>query len=149
MGARKSKTIEDIRRRIVPLAQGSVLEIGVGPGVNVSYYDPARVSNVYALEPNLKMLRRAEEQQQRTQMEIEFLALPGGRCKRRYSCEHLYVMHDSGRGGGDSRRTPGPETGRQAHLLRAWSVARSYGTALAKAIGTAFSLGIRRLPRDT
>jgi hypothetical protein len=35
----------------IPLAQGSVLEIGVGPGVNFRHYDPARVSMVYALEP--------------------------------------------------------------------------------------------------
>jgi hypothetical protein len=34
------KPIEDIRRRIVPLAQGNVLEIGVGPGVNFTHYDP-------------------------------------------------------------------------------------------------------------
>ena len=73
------KPIDDIRRRIVPLAQGSVLEIGVGPGVNFSHYDPARVSKVYALEPNPGMLRRAEGQRQRTQMEIEFLDLPGER----------------------------------------------------------------------
>jgi hypothetical protein len=32
-----------VRRRIVPLAQGTVLEIGVGPGVNFAHYDPARV----------------------------------------------------------------------------------------------------------
>src|SRR5579864_2076869 len=35
---------EDIRRRIVPSAQGNVLEIGVGPGLNFTHYDPARVS---------------------------------------------------------------------------------------------------------
>jgi SAM-dependent methyltransferase len=73
------KPIDDIRRRIVPLAQGRVLEIGVGPGVNFSHYDPARVSKVYALEPNPGMLRRAEGQRQRTRMEIEFLDLPGER----------------------------------------------------------------------
>ena len=56
------KPIEKIRRRIVPLAQGNVLEIGVGPGVNFTHYDPARVSKVYALEPNPGMLRRAEAQ---------------------------------------------------------------------------------------
>jgi hypothetical protein len=45
------KPIEDIRRRIVPLAQGNVLEIGVGPGVNFIHYDPAKVGRVYALDP--------------------------------------------------------------------------------------------------
>jgi ubiquinone/menaquinone biosynthesis C-methylase UbiE len=73
------KPIDDIRRRIVPLAQGSVLEIGVGPGVNFTHYDPARVTNVYALEPNPGMLRRAEEQQRQTDVKIEFLDLPGER----------------------------------------------------------------------
>ena len=73
------KPIDDIRRRIVPLAQGSVLEIGVGPGVNFTHYDPARVSNVDALEPNPGMLRRAEEQQRQAEIKIEFLDLPGER----------------------------------------------------------------------
>ena len=73
------KPIDDIRRRIIPLAQGSVLEIGVGPGVNFTHYDPARVTNVYALEPNPGMLRRAEEQQRQTEVKIEFLDLPGER----------------------------------------------------------------------
>ena len=70
------KPIEDIRRRIVPSAQGSVLEIGVGPGVNFTHYNPAEVSKVFALEPNPGMLRRAEEQRRRTEIEIEFLDLP-------------------------------------------------------------------------
>ena len=46
------------------MAQGSVLEIGVVPGVNIPHYDAARVSKVYALERNSGMLRRAEEQRQ-------------------------------------------------------------------------------------
>jgi len=70
------------------------------------------------------------------------------RRKCRYGCEHLHVMHDSRRGEGDSRCAPGPEIERQAQLLRAGSGARSSSASLAKAIRTALSLGIRRLPRD-
>jgi SAM-dependent methyltransferase len=73
------KPIDNIRRRIVPLAQGNVLEIGVGPGVNFVHYDRAKVNKVYALEPNPGMLRRAEEQLLRTEVPIEFLDLPGER----------------------------------------------------------------------
>ncbi len=79
------KPMEEIRRRVLPLAQGSVLEIGVGPGVNFTHYDPARVGKVYALEPNPGMLRRAEEQRRRTQLNIEFLDLPGERIPLRDS----------------------------------------------------------------
>jgi ubiquinone/menaquinone biosynthesis C-methylase UbiE len=71
--------IQKIRQRIVPLAQGEVLEIGVGPGVNFVHYDAAKVTKVYALEPNPGMIRMAEQQRRRTELDIEFLDLPGER----------------------------------------------------------------------
>ena len=73
------KPIDEIRQRILPLAQGNVLEIGVGPGGNFAHYDPERVNRVYALEPNPGMLRRAEERRRRTQLDIELLDAPGER----------------------------------------------------------------------
>jgi len=72
------KPVQRIRQQLVPLAQGKVLEIGVGPGVNFVHYDPAKVSKVYALEPNPGMIPRAEQQGRRT-LDIEFLDLPGER----------------------------------------------------------------------
>jgi len=71
------KPIQKIRERIIPLADGRVLEIGVGPGVNFVHYDPARVSKLYALEPNPGMIPRAEQQRRRTRLDVEFLDLPG------------------------------------------------------------------------
>ncbi len=73
------KPIDDIRRRIVPLAHGNVLELGVGPGVNFAYYDPGKVSKVFALEPNPGMLRRAAEERRRVKIAVEFIDLPGER----------------------------------------------------------------------
>ncbi len=72
------KPIREVRQRMIPLAQGEVLEIGVGPGVNFVLYDPKKVSKVYALEPNPGMIRLAE-QQRRTELNVEFLDLPGER----------------------------------------------------------------------
>jgi ubiquinone/menaquinone biosynthesis C-methylase UbiE len=71
--------IRKIRECLLPLAEGKVLEIGVGPGVNFVHYDPARVSKVYALEPNPRMIRHAEQQCRRTSLDVEFLDLPGER----------------------------------------------------------------------
>ncbi len=73
------KPIREVRQRILPLADGRILEIGVGPGVNFVHYDPAKVSKVYALEPNLGMIRMAEQQRRRTELDVEFLDLPGER----------------------------------------------------------------------
>ena len=71
--------IREVRQRLIPLAQGKVLEIGVGPGANFLHYDPARVSKVYALEPNPGMIRLATQQRRRTKLDIELLNLPGER----------------------------------------------------------------------
>ncbi|TFL16553.1 class I SAM-dependent methyltransferase [Jannaschia formosa] len=48
------------RRRIVPEAEGRVLEIGAGSGLNLPFYDPARVSHLWALEPDAAMRRLAQ-----------------------------------------------------------------------------------------
>jgi SAM-dependent methyltransferase len=73
------KPIDDIRRRILPLAKGDVLEIGVGPGVNFNLYDPGQVKKLYALEPNPGMLGRAQGEARRSKLNVEFIDLPGER----------------------------------------------------------------------
>lgn len=39
------------RAKVVPKAQGRVLELGVGMGLNLSFYDPDRVSSVVGVDP--------------------------------------------------------------------------------------------------
>ena len=75
------KPIREIRQQIIPKAQGTVLEIGVGPGVNFAHYNRARVNKVYALEPNPGMLRLAEKERHKLNLnlDIEFLEFPGER----------------------------------------------------------------------
>ncbi len=73
------KPIAEIRRRMIPLAQGDVLEIGIGPGVNFPLYDTTKVKKVFALEPNPGMFRRADEQRRKTNLRVEFIDLPGER----------------------------------------------------------------------
>lgn len=75
----KSQPIQEIRKRIVPLAEGDILEIGVGPGVDFAHYDPQKVNKVYTLEPNTGMLRWAKEQRRNARLEVQFLDLPGER----------------------------------------------------------------------
>jgi ubiquinone/menaquinone biosynthesis C-methylase UbiE len=73
------RPIREVRQRIVPLAQGTVLEIGVGSGPNFVHYDPARVSKLYALEPNPGMVRLAEKHRRQTKLNVEYLDQPGER----------------------------------------------------------------------
>jgi len=73
------KPIQEIRQKIVPLSKGTVLEVGVGTGMNFPYYDPQKVDKVYALEPNPGMVAKAENQRRQTELQVEFLDLPGER----------------------------------------------------------------------
>ena len=71
--------IRSIRQQIIPQAHGNVLEIGVGSGANFPHYDPTIVTRLYALEPNSGMVRLAERKRRETNLDIEFLDLPGER----------------------------------------------------------------------
>jgi SAM-dependent methyltransferase len=54
-----TRTIRGWRRRIVPLARGRVLELGIGGGLNLPFYDPARVEALHAVEPSAEQRARA------------------------------------------------------------------------------------------
>ena len=69
--------MKKIRQKIIPRAQGVVLEIGFGAGANFPYYDPAKVSKLYALEPNCGMLRMAEPLLRESVLNFEILDLRG------------------------------------------------------------------------
>jgi ubiquinone/menaquinone biosynthesis C-methylase UbiE len=73
------KPIRELRRQIIGLAEGKVLEIGSGAGANFTHYDPARVTKLYALEPNPNMIALAERERRRTNLDVEYLELPGER----------------------------------------------------------------------
>lgn len=65
------------REKIVPLARGRVLEIGVGSGLNLPYYDAGKVSKLWGLDPSPEMLRRAEARAKTVSFEVDFIDLPG------------------------------------------------------------------------
>ena len=65
------------REKVVPLARGRVLEIGIGSGLNLPFYDTAKVSKVWGLDPAPEMTRMAERSVRRLPFEVEFIGLPG------------------------------------------------------------------------
>jgi ubiquinone/menaquinone biosynthesis C-methylase UbiE len=50
-----------LRKEVIAQAQGIVLEIGAGTGLNFALYDPEHVERVEAVEPDIAMLRYARE----------------------------------------------------------------------------------------
>lgn len=48
------------RTRIVPKAEGRVLELGIGMGLNLPFYDPKKVSEVIGVDPSHELRAQAE-----------------------------------------------------------------------------------------
>jgi ubiquinone/menaquinone biosynthesis C-methylase UbiE len=55
-----SKPIMKQRAKIVPEAEGVVLEVGCGSGTNFGLYDSNKVKHLHAIEPSVGMVKRAE-----------------------------------------------------------------------------------------
>ncbi|HXC57580.1 MAG TPA: methyltransferase domain-containing protein [Rhizomicrobium sp.] len=78
-GAMSAKPITYQRRKVVPRAQGRVLEIGFGAGHNLPFYDAAKVEHIWALEPAAEMRARAGDRAAASPIPLEFLGLPSER----------------------------------------------------------------------
>ncbi|MEM6725831.1 MAG: class I SAM-dependent methyltransferase, partial [Bacteroidota bacterium] len=62
------------RAKIVPHASGRVLELGVGSGLNLGFYDPDKVSRVFGIDPSAEILDIAQENLPELPFEVEFFA---------------------------------------------------------------------------
>lgn len=56
-----TKPIMKQREKVVPKAEGVVLELGCGSGTNFAFYDPLKVERLVALEPSPGMAARARK----------------------------------------------------------------------------------------
>ncbi|BCA79921.1 class I SAM-dependent methyltransferase [Desulfuromonas sp. AOP6] len=65
-----------LREKVVPLARGEVLEVGIGTGLNLPYYDAAQVSKLWALDPSPEMVKKAELKARAVNFPVEFIELP-------------------------------------------------------------------------
>jgi len=54
-----AKPIGKQRAKVVPAASGKVLELGIGGGLNLAYYDPAKVTSVTGVDPSEGLRERA------------------------------------------------------------------------------------------
>lgn len=65
--------IDKQRQKIVPAAEGVVLELGFGAGLNLPHYDAAKVRQLYALEPSPGMIKRARDRVRSAPFSVEIL----------------------------------------------------------------------------
>ncbi|NBG86950.1 class I SAM-dependent methyltransferase [Isachenkonia alkalipeptolytica] len=49
----EEKGLKGLRKKLIPKARGSVLEIGPGTGLNLPYYDPEKISSLVLMDREL------------------------------------------------------------------------------------------------
>ena len=73
----RSAPVMQQRQKFVPRAEGRVLEIGMGAGPNLAFYDPRKVSALIGLEPSVGMRRKALKAISDSKIPVELIGLPG------------------------------------------------------------------------
>ena len=61
------------RAKVVPGAEGRVLEIGIGSGLNLPYYNKSRVDHLFGLDPSKEMWSRVKDNLPEHGISVEFL----------------------------------------------------------------------------
>ena len=68
-----TKPIKYQRNKIVPHAKGEVLEIGIGSGLNLPYYNKSLVKKVYGLDPSEELNEIALKNASGINLDIDFI----------------------------------------------------------------------------
>lgn len=63
------------RERLVPMAEGEVLEVGLGTGLNLPHYDRSRVRRLVGLDPASQMQPLARRRSRRAGLDVEVVAV--------------------------------------------------------------------------
>ncbi len=72
-----TKPIMKQREKVVPLAKGTVLAIGIGTGLNLPFYNAPNVDRLIGLDPSEKSWELAGERAAAIGFDVEFIGLPG------------------------------------------------------------------------
>jgi ubiquinone/menaquinone biosynthesis C-methylase UbiE len=67
------------RQKVVPLARGRVLEIGIGTGLNLAHYDRAVVETIVGLDPGVEMHPLARRRSRNAGLAVELVGLSAER----------------------------------------------------------------------
>ena len=69
------KPIRKQRMKVIPQATGRVLEIGIGTGLNLPFYDRARIKSIVGVDPGLQMHKLALKRSVAAGLKIELVGI--------------------------------------------------------------------------
>ena len=69
-----SKPVEYQRKKVVPNAEGLVLEVGIGSGLNLPFYDNSKVTQIWGLDPSEELSSMAKETAKNLNLDVKFIS---------------------------------------------------------------------------
>ena len=67
-----SKPIQYQRKKVVPHAEGIVLEVGIGSGLNLPFYDKSKISQIWGLDPSEELSVMARKTAEEEGLSVNF-----------------------------------------------------------------------------
>ena len=67
--------IKKQRLKVIPNAKGKVLEIGIGSGSNLEFYDQNQVEKIYALDPHPKLADMTKKKADKLGIKVDFFPI--------------------------------------------------------------------------
>ena len=69
-----SNPVERQRQKVVPLVEGKVLEIGIGSGLNLPFYDKSNIDELWGLDPSEELSDMARKVADSENIEVNFIS---------------------------------------------------------------------------
>ncbi|KAI9326422.1 hypothetical protein DFJ73DRAFT_954871 [Zopfochytrium polystomum] len=76
--AESAKMNQGIKKTLLSLARGRVLEVGAGSGENVKFYEPEEIERLFCLEPFDTLRLKLESNLARSRLESKSTVIPSG-----------------------------------------------------------------------
>ena len=68
-----SKPITYQRKKVVPLAEGKILEVGIGSGLNLPFYEKSKIEEIWGIDPSEELNSMAKKVAIEEDMNVKFI----------------------------------------------------------------------------
>ena len=68
-----TKPVNYQRKKIVPDARGTILEIGIGSGLNIPFYQRSNIQKIIGLDPSEELCEMAKKSAKKNKIDVNFL----------------------------------------------------------------------------
>ena len=69
-----SKPVSRQRQKVVPLVEGKVLEVGIGSGLNLPFYDKSKIDELWGLDPSEELSDMARKVADKENIVVNFIS---------------------------------------------------------------------------